>query len=326
MIGLCQSQTLVPFFSDYHYSRDEPTDPPWFVFNNLQPSKLYYDGVYQSEETGTNDLNIRAVWALGIVGAKVGIVDQTAHGDRIQSIVSTVSTNCPIYRYELSRWDEIDVAYAIQACVQNGCRVISVTTGFANPNSFLSNSCWFAFINNVVICCALPNIDGDLDSTMVDYPYEWSRKMPNILGVSSTDRNGYHYSPSATGTNAIGAPGRNIVGAGTYSSGTSWATGIAAGCVSLLIGRYPGQQSDAYTYAVKITGSEPDRRIDPLSCIQLPVPYVSISSNALVVEGLYNWNYMVERSEDLKSWTSIESVFGKNSIEIVLGFYRARVM
>jgi len=56
--------SAVPFFDNPAYTRDEPTNPAWFVSNNGQPSKLYYNGVYQSHETGTNDLGLIQAWSI----------------------------------------------------------------------------------------------------------------------------------------------------------------------------------------------------------------------------------------------------------------------
>lgn len=291
---------LIPFYNDPTYSRNEPTNPPWFVTNDGQPSKLYHNGDYVSEETGTNDMGLIAAWAISAKGAKMGIVDMTAHGDRICALASLVSTASPIYRYELKRWDSGSISAGISNCFDVGCRVISVTTGFSTPDESLRKAIRYA--SNSVVVCAVPNVDGDLDSDLVDYPYRFY--LPNVIGATSTDRNGSHYAPSGTGTNAIGAPGRNIVACGTYSSGTSHAAALITGAIGLMAGRFPGQIPEAYIQAIKSTAFD-NGRINLTAALQVPVPTVIFQADGTVgITGLSKWHYFLEHSENLVEWNT----------------------
>ena len=319
------ARALVPFFSNPAYTRDEPTDPPWFVENNGEPSRLYYNGVYQSQETGGDDLNLYSAWAIQPAGAKVGVVDQTAHGDRVAALVGTVSPQSEVFRHELLRWNAPDIAAGIQASVASGCRVVVVTTGFSAWDDGLSNACKTAEQAGVVICYAVPNVDQDLEGLPLDYPYVWSHEMGNIIGATSTDRDGSHYSPSATGTNCIAAPGRNIVAAGTYSSGTSWSAPILAGCVALLVERYPDQPVENYRSVLRATSTPVSHRVDIFAALNAPVPVLAISRTAITVTGLPGWRYTVERSEDLVHWADFRPVTGSSVTPAVPGFFRVRV-
>ena len=310
---------LVPFFDDPTYGRTEPVDPPWFVHNDGQPSKLYHSGVYQSSETGTNDLNLWRAWEVQSAGAKVGVVDISSHGQRVKALVSTVSPWCTVYYHEVSRTYSDVVADAIMDCLSNQCRVIVITTGYSTGDALLSNACVSASLSNAVIVCSVPNTDGNLDGAMVDYPYAW--RFGNVLGATSTDRNGNHYSPSGTGTNAVGAPGRNIVAAGTYSSGTSYAAPILAGCVSLLAGRFPCQSAEAYATAIKISAEPVSRRVNIVRAFDAVRPVVTLVDGCPVVYGLPGWNYVTQWSSDLVTWQD-----GEPSALLDGGcFYRAMV-
>lgn len=242
LLSALNCSALVPFFNNPAYERDEPVDPPWWVHNNGKASHLYLNGVYQSKETGTNDLALEDAWKLqpDALGVTVGIIDMhNGHGDRISEIVFTVAPYSDQIFVNILRWGVPSFVNGICYCVSNGCRIIVMAEGFSFNDEGLSNACRYAESKGVVICCAVPNVDGDMDTDLVDYPYSYARVMRNILPVTSTDRNGQHYHPSGTGTNCIAAPGRNITAYGTYSSGTSYATPIVAGCLALLARRHP---------------------------------------------------------------------------------------
>ena len=323
--ALAAQVPLVPFFTDPTYERDEPTNPPWFVFNNGQPSHLYHNGSLSSQETGLNDLAMASAWSLQLGGAKVGVVDQTTHGDRVVALVSTMSPLSEVYRHELGRWYPADIAAGIVDCVDQSCRIIVVTTGFSSPDDGLSNACVYA--SNAVVIVAAPNQDGDLDGGLMDYPYAYN--FPNVLYVFSTDRNGNHYSPSATGSRALGAPGRNIVAAGTYSSGTSWAAPIVAGCAALLVERYPSRAPADFISCLLNTVSGPAREVNPtaaLLALNNATLAVENTATGIVVSlaGLDAWTYTLESSQDLQTWQDFAVVNGNSQTIVPPGFYRAR--
>jgi subtilisin family serine protease len=316
---------LVPFRDNTNYTRTEPTEPPWWVKNSGEPSKLYLNSVYQNQEAGTNDLGLIDVWLENIVGAKMGVVDMTGHGWRVRWIASYISGSSPLYSHELSRCYPDSMAAGILDCVTNGCRVICLAGGSATSTSAFGNACYTALQSNVVICCAVPNTEGNLDGALVDYPYCY--RLPNILGVSSTDRNGNHYSPSATGSNVVAAPGRNVVamenGVWNYSSGTSWACPMVTGCMALLVGRYPNQTAQAYIAAAK--QSARNARISPLGLLSCPAPTLTITKEWVTVAGPVGWVYWVQWSPDLKDWQDYTVCKGGERVVAFNGYFRARV-
>lgn len=316
---------LVPFFTDATYERDEPTNPPWFVENNGLPSRLYHNGVFQSQESGTDDLNLFAAWAIQPTGAKVGVIDMGPHGDRVFDLVLTTSPNSVRQFITIVRWTPEEIASGIMEAIGGGCRIATITGGFSAPNATLEAACRAAEACGLLLCCSTPNTEGNLDAGMVDYPYEWSRQLANIIGVSSTDRSGLHYSPSATGSNCIAAPGRNIVAAGTYSSGTSYATPIAAGCLALVVQRYPGQSNAAYRSLLRQTSRGPAGEIDPVAALTAPTPTLTISREWITVQGLPGWQYQIERTEDFQNWAPVAVVYGGGGSPAEPGFFRARV-
>lgn len=316
---------LVPFLSDPTYERDEPVNPPWFVHNNGQPSHLYHNGVYVSQESGNDDLGLLDAWASQPEGARVGLIDLADHGIRVRALVHTVSPASVIDFIEQTRIYPEQLADGIITAASLGDRVVVITAGSAVPNESLSNACRYAEAQNILICCAVPNTEGNLDTSLSDYPYRYSWEMTNILGVNCTDRSGLHFNPSATGTNVLGAPGRNIVAAGTYSSGTSWATPILAGCAALLIQRYPGQPVENYIAVLKATAVGSSRRVSIGAAMLRPVPSLAATRQDVAVYGYPGWRYMLEHSTDLSRWVDLSPIEGGGQHAPLLGYFRVRV-
>lgn len=308
----------VPFFSDATYTRDEPTNPPWFVHNDGQPSRLFHNGVFQSQETGPNDLNMAAAWQLqpDAEGVMVGVVDVVAaHGNRVQVLPGVIAPGVEIYLVAVNRWYPDVIGAGILECVSNGCRIVVLSNGYAFSDVNLSNACQTALWSNVVIVCAAPNVAESLD-TVADYPNEW--RFPNVLTVTSTDRTGNLYPMAAWGAGVVSAPGRNIVSAGTYSSGTSYAAPIAAGGVALLAKRFPGQRAAAWLTVLRDTAGTA-AQINLASALLAPVPTMTITASGPELHGLPGWSYSIEHSDDLANWLAWAGDFTP-------GFYRGKVL
>lgn len=312
----------VPFLSDAAYAR---CDYHWFIHNTGQPSDLYLNGVWQSSENGTNDVRLAEAWAFQSAGASVGVVDiNNAHGQRVLDVASATSQTPANLSGSIRLFPE-DVAVAISNFVAAGKRVIVVTTG-AN-NVAVSNACRFAEMSNVMVVCSVPNSGVNIDVSP-DYPASWASLLTAIVPVTSTDRNGNLYGPNAAwGTNTIGGPGRNIVANGTYSSGTSYAAPIVAGCLSLLVERFPHQTSAAYRQALMESSHvlPLTRRIDAVALLLAPQPHLSINISNLTVHGLSQWRYDVEGSWDLQNWGYVATVNGGDSLPAQEGLFRVRV-
>jgi subtilisin family serine protease len=265
---LCATAELVPFYNGGGYTRDEQVNPSWWVTNDLAPSRLYLNGVYQSQETGTNDLGLTVAWKIQTAGCQVGILADGAHGARVVDCFWQTVPVSFLYQYPLSRWYADAIAAGIEDCVSNGCRIVVVPGGIV-PNQDTLEALLGVLLNHpdVLVVWAAPNTStASMDTELVEYPYRWN--LPNVLTVNSTDRNGNWY-PTATGTNCVAAPGRNIVAAGTYSSGTSYAAPIVAGIASLVWSKYPWLTAErlANTLRATATVTGPVRRINPVAAL-----------------------------------------------------------
>jgi hypothetical protein len=259
----------VPFYNDPNYTR---CDYDWWVSNSGQSSDLYLNGVYVSSETGTFQLRLLRAWGeYQPYGCPIGIVDTaTGHGLRVKDIAEKTARSIAVVSNSLRVYPD-DVAAGISNFVATGFKAIVVTIG-TGDHAGVSNACRYAEAAGALVVCAVPNAGVNIDVTP-DYPSSWAHEITSIVPVTNLDRNGVIYGPNAAarGTNTFGSPGRNIIGNGTYSSGTSYATAIAAGILALGVEHAPGKSSFYYRYmleqsSTKITGT---RRINAANFLSL---------------------------------------------------------
>lgn len=225
----------VPFFANPAFVRDEFH---WWAQNTGQGSRLWLNGNLTSTETGGSyDIEMLPAWNLQARadGVKVGVVDNPGnHGARIFDILQIIAPGVDIHNYPVSPYYGIsEVSAGILHLVNSGVRIIVLPWGTPENSIELLTACSLASSKNVVMCCSLPNAEQNIDVTP-DYPASWN--LPNVVPISSLDRQGNRYIPSASSTSTLitFAPGRNIVAAGTYSSGTSYAAPIVAGVAALV--------------------------------------------------------------------------------------------
>lgn len=241
--------TRVPFLTNPSYTRDEYH---WFIENTGQPSRLFYNGVFVSQETGTNDIGILFAWSVHYGGGSIAVIDVvSAHAYRIKQIAALVAGAETRIHGISTLLNPAVVSAGISNRVATGYKIIVITTGFSYPDAGLSNACRYAEASGAFLFCPVPNVGVSIDD-VPDYPSSWARWITSIVPVTSTDRTGNLYGPNAAawGEYVIGAPGRNIVSWGTYSSGTSYAAPIVAGCMSLLMEHYPGHTLEVYRNAL----------------------------------------------------------------------------
>jgi len=256
----------VPFVNDPAYTRCEFD---WWIRNTFEPSSLYLNGFYHSSEYGTNDINLDQAWQIHPQGITIGVIDlNNAHGQRVKALAGKVSRNQVFLSNSIRLYPE-DVAAAITNFVAMGFKLVVVTTG-TGPHLSVSNACRFAEIRNALIFCAVPNAGVNIDETP-DYPSSWAGQITSIVPITATDRYGNLYGPGAAGWGqlVVGAPGRNIIANDLYTSGTSSATPIAAGCMSILMQYRRGWTAAAYRNALWSTSvqAEGTKRIDALRLV-----------------------------------------------------------
>jgi subtilisin family serine protease len=264
------SAALVPFFNNPAYSRCEYD---WWKANTGQSSDLYLNGVYQSSEYGTNDLRMEAAWLIqpNANGVKVGVIDMTGHMARIVDLITNTAPGAEVIQRAIVRYEPDFIAGEMIYCVNAGCQVIVLAWGTSQYYPQLSFACRYAAALGAVVVCALPNAARSIDEGVPDYPASWAGQIVALLPVTSTDRNGNLYGMAAWSTNAVAAPGRNIIAAGTYSSGTSYAASITAGIVALSIARHPDLTPIQRVELVRATAIpiENTRRIDPVGLLSV---------------------------------------------------------
>lgn len=249
------------------YARDEYS---WWIRNTGQPTTLYMNGVATEQEFGTKDIDLYGAWQrqANANGVTVAVVDDYngSHGSRIAALVSDTAPGVTVNKAHAGRYYPNIIAPAITAAVDAGNRIVVLATGYATPEPLIQAACEHARDHNCIIVCAAPNAIQDMDA-MPDYPTSFG--FGNILSVTSIDRTGNLYGWAGYGSRTIGAPGRNIMASGMYSSGTSYAAPIAAGCLALVIAQKPERTaaqvvSLALARAIPVIGT---KRINPVGML-----------------------------------------------------------
>lgn len=133
----------------------------------------------------------------------------------------------------------------IRYAVDHGAKVINISSGSRITTADLNEAVWYAQSKDVVVVAAAGNaVQGD---TEVTYP----ARLPGVLAVAATDRNGKAWSGGVRGDQiAISAPGVQIsttagrwldFSEGGYVTvdGTSAAAPLVAGAAALVRARFP---------------------------------------------------------------------------------------
>jgi len=323
----------VHYRPDVSYSRDEYD---WWVANTHAESRLSRNGVYQSSESGTNDIGMLAAWSIQprADGVVVGVVDiADGHGRRMLNLVTNVASGCTLLFYNVGSYTPFNVAQGIDWMRTNGAQMIVIGYGTSANDAALSNACARTSWAGIPLLVPMRE-DGsaylNVDS-FPDYPSSYASRLPLVIPVSGTDRTGSRHPSCGYGTNSIAAPFRNIIADGNYESGTSYSAPIAGGCLALIAAKYPRQSAEAWTAALKSTARPVSgtRRIDPAVALIYPTPRLLMLNYGgmvtLTIGGAPEFVYTVEYSTDMTTWTDLYEVYGQTEIEVDPGFYRARI-
>lgn len=146
------------------------------------------------------------------------------------------------------------LAEGIDWAVANGAKVICVAGG-TSENGQVREAVERALKADVVVVAAVGNTPRQ---TTVAFP----AKLPGVLAVGGTDRNGEHASMSVAGPEIqVTAPAVEIISTGlsgdyTVSMGTSDATAIVAGVVALVRAKYPSLSGAEVVHRITATATD----------------------------------------------------------------------
>ncbi|MEV6928586.1 S8 family serine peptidase [Dactylosporangium sp. NPDC051485] len=142
----------------------------------------------------------------------------------------------------------------IDWAVEHGAKVICIAA-VTDEDQRVQEAVERALRADVVVVAGVGNAP---DTTAVGFP----ARLPGVLAVGGTDRNGDHASVSATGPEVmVSAPAVEIVSttrAGRYDSGTgtSDATAIVSGVVALVRAKYPGLSAAEVVHRITATATD----------------------------------------------------------------------
>jgi len=192
------------------------------------------------------DLSGSVLPGTDLTGSGDGRTDADGHGTKMASLiaahgrvqgVSPAAKILPIRSYERIGGGSSKVSLGIRWAVEHDAKVISISGG-SEDNLLLRQEIQAATSADVVVVAAAGNRPDDRS---VLYP----AAIPGVVAVAGVDQNGVTADISVSGPEVvIAAPAVGISGAylaGRYSdgSGTSDATAIVAGAVSLVRARFP---------------------------------------------------------------------------------------
>ncbi|MEV8512424.1 S8 family serine peptidase [Dactylosporangium sp. NPDC051484] len=177
------------------------------------------------------------------------------------------------------------LAEGINWAVDHGAKVICVAA-VTGEDSQVQAAVDHALRSDVVVVAGVGNTP---DATTVGFP----AKLPGVLAVGGTDRNGDHASISATGPEMlVAAPAVDVVSTrpfGKYAlgTGTSDATAIVAGVVALVRARFPGLSGVEVVHRITATATDkgkPGRDdeygfgiVNPVAALTADVPSAAAS-------------------------------------------------
>lgn len=264
--------------------------------------------------------------------------DSAGHGTRVSGIILAKNnnvgirgmvniTNVIITKVSFNLRQEYEMVNAIYYCVTNGVKIINMSGGTPSYNglSNLSNAVYYAWKNGVIIVCAVPNVDQNID-VVKDYPTSWH--FDNVVSVTGIFRTGTKFFPVAWGRNSVhlAAPARVIATTLSnpsvpygYDSGTSMATPMVTSALLLIADKYPYQ---SYKYWIErlVKGVTPQNdlsnitiskgRLNFFNSLSNDIPRLEISNYENVItlsihSEFTNGMYVIQYTENFNIWENL---------------------
>ncbi len=231
------------------------------IWRNSGELGLDEDGLSRATNGKDDDDNgfVDDVYGWNFVNDSPEIMDDHGHGTHIAGIIAAergyanamvgVAPNVSLMilkYYDSHNSGTENLNYTVRAiryAIRMGANIINYSGGGILRNAEEENMLRWAAEAGVLVVAAAGN-EGTNSDFFHFYPANY--KLPNIISVTATDKNGDLLKGSNFGkaTVHLGAPGKNIYstlpgGNYGYMSGTSQATAFVSGVAALLIGAYP---------------------------------------------------------------------------------------
>ena len=154
---------------------------------------------------------------------------------------------------------------AIYYAVDNGAKVINMSIGGNSPSFTLSNAIDYCHLNGVVLVACMMNFDNSIPYYPAAYPKtiavgstnpDDSRTAPFFWDPNSGSNYGPHIDVVAPGNYMYGLSSTSDTWYGSYWGGTSQATPLVAGVVSLLFAQNPSLTFDEIRTILRETAED----------------------------------------------------------------------
>lgn len=233
-----------------------------YALSNVRSRIAIIDTGVALQHPGLSRMNV--VHMRNMINNSNNIFDSHGHGTHVTGIlaaqgISSVSGLIPNAEYviikALNNQGETDdqiLAQSIRHAVQQGAKVILISSGISVHSNSLQSAVDFAHSYNTIIVAAAGN-----NVNKPQFPAAYS----NVIGVGSVDRNGNRSTFSPTGyENDVMASGENIVSLNTTNgtrtlSGTSMAAPVVAALALALIDRNPNASIQEIISHIYLTSS-----------------------------------------------------------------------
>ncbi|OLB76305.1 MAG: type VII secretion-associated serine protease mycosin [Actinobacteria bacterium 13_2_20CM_2_71_6] len=182
------------------------------------------------------------------------------------------------------------LARGIDAAVQRGARVISISQSAPGGGIELENAVRAAQDHDVVVVAAAGNLPQDAGGVT------WPARYDGVVAVAAIDRNGNHPAFSVTGPQVlVSAPGAETESTSKgngyqLANGTSDATAITAGVVALIRSRYPKMSAVDVIHRLTATaidkgpkGRDPEYGygvVNPYAALTADIPSIDPTASA----------------------------------------------